>query len=84
MGASTIRMNDDLHERLNAWAREEGRSFNELAVEVLERELRRHEQRVAIDRLIEFGKRMREKYGVMPGDSTEEIRELREERAARG
>lgn len=84
MGASTIRMNDDLHERLNAWAREEGRSFNELVVEVLERELRRHEQRVAIDRLIEFGKRMREKYGVMPGDSTEEIRELREERAVRG
>lgn len=84
MGASTIRMNDDLHERLNAWAREKGQSFNELAVEVLERELRRHERRVAIDRLIEFGRRMREEYGVVPGDSTEEIRELREERAARG
>ncbi len=82
MGASTLRMPDDLHERLNAWAREEGRSFNELAVGILERELRRRQRRTTIDKMIEFGDTLASKYGQFP-DSTEEIRAIREERAAR-
>ncbi len=83
MGATTLRMPDELQSRLNAWAQAEGRSFNELAVEVLERELRRHEQARAMDAIIEFGRHMRRKYGVLPGNSVDEIREMREGRTDR-
>ncbi len=84
MGATTVRLADDLHERLNARAREEGRSLNDLVVAVLEQEDRRYRRAQTIDRIIALGKRLREKYGVMPGNSVEDIRQIREERTARG
>ncbi len=78
-----MRMSDDLHERLNAQAREEGRSLNDLVVAVLEQESRRYQREKVLRGMIEFSRQMGKKPGVLPGDVTGDIRRMREERAER-
>ena len=77
---STLRMPEELHQQLKAWAREEGRSVNDLAVEILAREAKRRKGLQAIERLAAIRDRIREECGGLP-DSVPEIRRLREERS---
>ncbi len=83
MVASTLRMPEELHRRLKQWAREQGRSVNDLAVDILDREAKRHEARRTLERASRFRERLRARYGTMP-DSTPAVRGMREERAGRG
>jgi hypothetical protein len=83
MAATTLRMPDELREQLADWAQEEGRSFNELAIEILRREVKRREALRTLDRARSLRERLRTRYGVLP-DSTSLIREMREERSVRG
>ena len=83
MGATTLRMPDPLHEQLSARAKEEGRSLNDLVVEVLEREARCYRRRKVLRGMIQLSREIG-KARVEPGDVTEDLRRLREERAARG
>jgi hypothetical protein len=83
MAATTLRMPDELREQLADWAQEEGRSFNELAIEILRREVKRREALRTLDRARSLRERLRTRYGVLP-DSTPLIREMREERSVRG
>ncbi len=80
MVVATLRMPEELHQQLKAWAREEGRSVNDLAVEILAREARRRRGMQALQRMKEMTDRMRAEVGVLP-DSTPEIRRMREERS---
>jgi hypothetical protein len=83
MGVSSIRMPDPVHDRLRAWAQAEGRSLNDLAVEILDRESRRWQARQALAAAIKVREAVRARVGEQP-DSTPLIRELREERTRRG
>lgn len=83
MGATTLRMSDALHDQLNARAREEGRSLNDLVVAVLEQEARRYRRRKVLRGMIQLSRAIGES-GIEPGDVTEDLRRLREERATRG
>ena len=83
MGASSIRMPDVVHDRLRAWARAEGRSLNDLAVDILDRESRRWQARQALAAAIAVRQAVRARAGEQP-DSTPLIRELRAERTGRG
>ncbi len=83
MVATTLRLPEELHEELKKWAKEEGRSVNELAVEVLEREARRHKGLQVLENMRQLRERLRAEYGMME-DSTPIIRQLREERSQRG
>lgn len=80
VATANIRMPDEIYARLKARAQAEGRSINELAVEILDRESRRWAAR----RALEEGRRLREeiraRHGELP-DSAPEIRRDREERA---
>ncbi len=82
MAISNIRMPDSVHERLKEWAREEGRSLNDLAVEILDRESRRWEALRGLEAARKVREEIRERVGVQP-DSAPLIRELREERSRR-
>ena len=79
MVVSTLRMPEELHQQLKAWARAEGRSVNDLAVEILAREAKRRKGLQALERLAAIRDRIREECGELP-DSVPEIRRLREER----
>ncbi len=83
MGATTVRMSDALHEQLSARAREEGRSLNDLVVAVLEQEAHRYRRRKVLRGMIQFSREIGES-GIGPGNVTEDLRRLRQERAARG
>lgn len=75
-----MRMPEELHRRLKEWAKEQGRSVNDLAVEILDREARRHEGLRTVERMARLTDRLRARYGTMP-DSVATIREMREERS---
>ncbi len=83
MVASTLRMPEELHARLATWAREEGRSINDLAVEILDREAKRWAALRLLAEAERRGRLFREQHGAL-SDSTPLVRELRQERADRG
>jgi len=83
MVASTLRMPEELHHLLKEWAKDEGRSVNDLAVDILGREAKRHEGLRTLEQASRFRERLRARYGTM-ADSAPVIREMREERSARG
>lgn len=82
MAAASIRMPDELYERLKAQAKALNRSINELVVETLDRETRRWLARQALAEAWEVREEARARYGPAPA-STELIREIREERGDR-
>lgn len=79
MAVSNIRMPNQVHQRLKEWARAEGRSINDLAVEILDRESRRWEARQGLAAARQVREAIRQRAGEQP-DSAPFIRELREER----
>ncbi len=83
MVASTLRMPEELHQRLRAWARQEGRSVNDLALQILEREARRWSALQLLAEAERRGEEFRARHGALP-DSTLLVRQLREERDDRG
>ncbi len=83
MAATNVRMPDEVHERLRAWAREEKRSLNDLAVEILDEASRRWAARRALADARRVREAIRAREGDLP-DSVPLLRELREERAVRG
>ena len=83
MVSSTLRMPDEIRRRLRARASAEGRSINEIVVEILDRETRRWQALEALKTADEVREIIREHYGELP-DSTPVVRELRDERASRG
>ena len=82
MAVSSIRMPDEVYERLRAWARQQNRSINELTVEILDRETRRWVARQALEEADRVREEIRARHGELP-DSTPLIREIREERSHR-
>lgn len=80
MVVSTLRMPEELHQQLKTWARDEGRSVNDLAVEILTKEAKRRQALKALQQMAEITKRMKAEVGVLP-DSAPEIRKMREERS---
>ena len=79
MAVSNIRMPNQVHERLKEWARAEGRSLNDLAVEILDRESRRWEARQGLVAARRVREAIRQQAGQQP-DSAPLIRALRDER----
>lgn len=83
MAVSNVRMPDEVYERLKAWAKEEKRSINDLTVEILERATRRRAALQALEAADRVREEIRAEYGEST-DSTEMIRQMREERSNRG
>ncbi len=83
MAVSNVRMPDEVYRRLKERAREENRSINDLTVEILDRETKRWEARRALEAARRLREELRAKHGEFP-DSTEIIRQMREERSSRG
>lgn len=83
MAVSNVRMPDEVYRRLKERAREENRSINDLTVEILDRETKRWEARRALEAARRLREELRAKHGEFP-DSTEIIRQMREERSNRG
>lgn len=80
MAVSNVRMPDDVHERLKAWAQTENRSINDLVVEILDRETRRWLGRKALMDARRVREEIRSRHGEFP-ESARDIRRMREERA---
>ena len=78
MAKITVKLPDELHQRLVLLAETMGRSVEELLVAALKDHVKRMEDRNAFEDAFAFGERLKAKYGVLP-DSTPEIRRAREE-----
>ncbi len=83
MAVANIRMPDEVYERIKTRASVEGRSINQVAVEVLDREMRRWLANWALAEAERIQNEIYVRCGELP-DSTELIRRLREERSERG
>jgi len=83
VAATNVRMPDEIHERLKAWAREENRSLNDLTVEILDQATRRWAARRALAAACRVREEVRARHGEL-SDSAPLLRTLREERASRG
>ncbi|MHB1413686.1 MAG: FitA-like ribbon-helix-helix domain-containing protein [Chloroflexota bacterium] len=82
MAVSNLRMPDSVYERLKARAQAEHRSINEVAVEILDRELQRWSAQQAMERARQVREGVRAREGDLP-DSTPLLRELRKGRGNR-
>jgi len=78
--ATTIRMPEELRNKLKKWADDERRSVNEIAVEALERAARRRSLEKSLEAARQLRADIHARRGTMT-DSVEDLRALRQERS---
>ena len=83
MVATTIRMPEDLRNRLKEWAEEEHRSVNDLTVDLLEQAARQRSTEQALSAATRIRAKIRSRHGVL-SDSVADLRAIRDERSLRG